>query len=113
MYVDTLCLLISLAFYTVDPTFVFSNQSYMLKERDVLLESDVFLNCSVNYGTQPNNITIWILDGELVWINETTKYNVNASGLTVYNVTAEDEGNYTCHVHHLLTAVTFLHAVCK
>ena len=99
-------------FYTVGPTFVFSNQSYMFKERDVLLESDVFLNCSVNYGTQLNNITIWTLDGELAWINETSKYNVNASGLTVYNVTAEDQGNYTCHVQHL-TAVTFLHVVCK
>ena len=84
----------------------------MVKERDALLESDIFLNCSVDYGTQPNNITTWTLDGELVWINETTKYNVNTSGLTIYNVTAEDEGNYTCHVQQL-TAVTFLHVVCK
>ena len=74
----------------------------MFKERTVLLKSDVFLNCSVDYGTQPDNITIWTLDGELVWINETSKYNVNASGLTVYNVTAEDEGNYTCHVLHVI-----------
>ena len=111
MYVNVFCLLISSAFYTVDATFVFSNKSYMFEERDVLLESDVFLNCSVNHGTQPNNITIWTLDGELVWIDETSKYNVNMPGLTVYNVTAEDEGNYTCHVHQL-TAVTFLHVVC-
>ena len=55
---------------------------------------------------------MWTLDGELVWINETTKYNVNTSGLTIYNVTAEDEGNYTCHVHHL-TSNIFLHVVCK
>ena len=96
----------------VDPSFVFSSQSYMLKETNALLESDIFLNCSVDYGTQPNNITIWTIDGELVWINETTKYNVNTSGLTIYNVTTEDEGNYTCHVHHL-TAVTLLHVVCK
>ena len=84
----------------------------MYKERDALLESDIFLNCSVDYGTQPNNITIWKIDGELVWINETTKYNVNTSGLTIYNVTAEDEGNYTCHVQQL-TANTFLHVVCE
>ena len=99
-------------FNAVDPSFVFSSQSYMLKERNALLESDIFLNCSVDYGTQPNNITKWRLDGELVWINETTKYNVNTSGLTIYNVTAEDEGNYTCLVHHL-TAVKLLHVVCK
>ena len=84
----------------------------MLEQKDTLLESDVFLNCWVDYGTEPDNITIWKLDGELVWVNETSKYNVNASGLTVYDVTAEDEGNYSCHVHHL-TAVTLLHAVCK
>ena len=91
---------------------MFSGQSYMFEERDALLESDIFLNCSIDYGTQPNNITKWKLDGELMWINETTKYNVNASGLIVYNVTAEDEGNYACHVPQL-TAVTFLHVVCK
>jgi len=99
-------------FHTVDPSFVFSSQSNMFKERDALLDSDIFLNCSVDYGTQPNNITKWKLDGELVWINETTKYNVNTSGLTIYNVTAEDEGNYTCLVQQLL-AVTFLHVACK
>ena len=78
----------------------------------MLLEYDVFLNCSVDYGTEPDNITVWTLDGELLWINDTSKYNVNTSGLTVYNVTVEDQGNYSCHVHHL-TAVTFLHVVCK
>ena len=84
----------------------------LLKHKDALLKSDIFLNCSVDYGTELDNITIWTLDGELVWINETSKYNVNASGLTVYNVTAEDQGNYTCHVHRL-TATTFLDVVCK
>ena len=84
----------------------------MFKERNVLLESDVYLNCSVDYGTEPDNITVWRLDGELLRIKNTSKYNVNTSGLTVYNVTAEGQGNYSCHVHHL-TAVTFLHVVCK
>ena len=96
----------------VQPTFKFSSQTFMFEERNVLLESNVFLNCSVDYGTEPDNITVWTLDGELLWINDTSKYNVNTSGLTVYNVTAEDQGNYSCHVHHL-TAVTFLHVVCK
>jgi len=72
----------------------------------------VFLNCSVDYGTEPDNISIWKLDDELVWINETSKYNMNTSGLTIYNVTTEDEGNYTCYVGHL-TAVIALHVVCK
>ena len=99
-------------FHVVHPTFKFSNQSFIFKERNALLESDVFLNCSVDYGTEPDNITVWRLDGELLWDNDTSKYNVNTSGLTVYIVTAEDQGNYSCRVHHL-TAVTFLHVVCK
>ena len=78
----------------------------------MLLESDVFLNCSVDYGTEPDNIAEWRLDGELLRINDTSKYDVNTSGLTVYTVTAEDQGNYSCYVYHL-TAVTFLHVVCK
>ena len=84
----------------------------MFEQKNVLLEYEMFLNCSVDYGIEPDNITIWKLDGELVWVNETYKYNVNTSGLTIYNVTIEDEGNYTCHVGHL-TANTFLHVVCK
>ena len=69
----------------------------------------MFFNCLLNYD---NSVTVWTLDGELVWINETFKYSVNTSGLTVYNVTAEDEGNYTCHVNDL-SANTRLHVVCK
>ena len=99
-------------FNIVHPTFKFSIQSFIFKERDVPLESDVFLNCSVDYGTEPENITVWTLNGEVLWINDTPKYSVNKSGLTVYNVTMEDQGNYSCRVHHL-TAVTFLHVVCK
>ena len=72
----------------------------------------MFFNCIIDYGTEPSNVNIWTLDGELVWINETSKYNMNTSGLTVYNVTADDEGNYACHFHNL-TANTFLHVVCK
>ena len=78
----------------------------------MLLETKLFLNCSVDYGTEPDNITVWTLDGELLWINETWKYNVNTSGLTVYNVTAEDMGSYTCYVHQL-TANISLDVVCK
>ena len=84
----------------------------MFEQKVTSLGSDLFLNCSVDYGTEPDNITVWTLDDELLWINETWKYNVNTTGLTVYNVTAEDEGNYTCHVHQL-TANIFLNVVCK
>jgi len=91
---------------------VYSNQSFIFEERYVLRKFDVFLNCSADYGTEPDNISIWKLDDEPVWINETSKYNMNSSGLTIYNVTIEDEGNYTCHVGHL-TAFTTLHVVCK
>ena len=99
-------------FNIVHPTFKFSNQSFIFKEREILLESDVFLNCSVDYGTEPENITVWTLNDKVLWINDTFKYNVNTSGLIVHNVTVEDQGSYSCHAHHL-TAVTFLHVVCK
>ena len=72
----------------------------------------MFLYCLIGYGTESDSSNTWTLDGELVWINETSKYNVNTSGLIVYNVSAEDQGNYACHAHQL-TANTFLHVVCK
>ena len=93
--------------FAVPPTFVFSNDWVLLEERIVLLGSDVFINCSVNYGTE-YNITSWLFDYEPLLINQTSKFSQNTSGLTIYNVNKLDEGNYTCYVDQILASI-FVH----
>ena len=97
--------------FAVPPTFMFSNNSVLLEERIALLGSDVFINCSVNYGTEYNN-TSWLFDDDPLPINQTSKFNQNTSGLTIYNVTKLDEGYYVCHIDHL-SALIYLHTECK
>ena len=94
------------------PTFVFSNDSVLFEERITLLGSDVFINCSVNYGTE-YNITSWLFDNEPLPINQTSRFNQNTSGLTIYNVTKLDGGNYTCYVDQQLLTVILMHTECK
>ncbi|XP_065898899.1 uncharacterized protein [Dysidea avara] len=89
---------------TVYPTFIFSDQLVIVQERVVLRKSDVFINCSVNYGTEYNTAS-WQLDNEPLWVNETSKYCQNTSGVMINNVTVEDEGNYTCSVGQLKATV--------
>ena len=60
----------------------------------------MFINCSVNYGTE-YNITSWLFDYEPLLINQTSKFSQNTSGLTIYNVTELDEGYYTCYVDEI------------
>ena len=91
-------------FFAVPPTIVFSNDSVLFEERITLLESDVFINCSVNYGTE-YNITSWLFDYEPLLINQTSRFRQNTSGLTIYNVTKLDEGYYSCHVDHLRASI--------
>ena len=86
--------------YVVPPTFVFGNGSVLFEERITLLGSDVFINCSVNYGTE-YNITSWLFNYEPLLINQTSKYSQNTSGLTVYNVTESNEGYYICYVDEI------------
>ena len=86
------------------PTFIFSDQLVIVQERVVLRKSDVFINCSVNYGTEYNTAS-WQLDNEPLWVNETSKYCQNTSGVMINNVTVEDEGNYTCSVGQLKATV--------
>ena len=98
--------------FAVPPTFVFSDDSILFEERIALLGSDAFINCSVNYGTE-YNITSWSFDYEPLLINQTSKYSQNTSGLTVYNVTELDKGNYICYVDQLLLAIIVIHIECK
>ena len=69
----------------------------VFEDRYTLLGSDVFINCSVNYGTE-YNITSWLFDNEPLLINETSRFSQNTSGLIIYNMTELDEGYYTCYV---------------
>ena len=98
--------------FAVPPTFMLSNNSILLEERTALLGSDVFINCSVNYGTEYNN-TSWLFDYDPLPINQTSKFNQNTSGLTIYNVTKLDEGCYVCHIVDHLSALIYLHTECK
>ena len=98
-------------YFPVPPTFVYSINSVLFEEKFVLLASDVFINCSVNYGTE-YNITSWLFDYEPLLINQTSKFTQNTSGLTIYNVTELDEGNYTCYADQLW-AIIFMHIECK
>ena len=98
-------------FFPVPPTFVFSNDSVLFEERSTLLGSDVFINCSVNYGTE-YNITSWMFDNEPLLINQTSRFSQNTSGLTIYNITELDEGNYTCYVDQLW-AFILMRIACK
>ena len=82
----------------------------LFEERYALLGSDVFINCSVNYGTE-YNITSWLFDDEPLLINQSSKFSQNTSGLTIYNVTKLDEGYYICEVDELM-AIIFLSIKC-
>ena len=83
--------------FAVPPTFVFSNDSVLSEERITLLGSDMFINCSVNYGTEYNT-TSWLFDYEPLPINQTSRFRQNTSGLTIYNVTESNEGYYICYI---------------
>ena len=90
---------------------MFSNNLVLFEEKITLLGSDVFINCSVNYGTE-YNITSWLFDYEPLLINQTFKFSQNTSGLTIYNVTELDEGYYTCYVDEIWASI-FLNIECK
>ena len=93
------------------PAIVTNNDLVLFKEKFILLGSDVFIDCSVNYGTE-YNITSWLLDNEPLLINQTSRFSQNTSGLIIYNVTELDEGNYTCCVNQV-QGITLVHIQCK
>ena len=89
---------------------MFSDDSVLHEERYAILGSDVFINCSVNYGTE-YNITSWVFDDQLL-NNQTSKFSQNTSGLIIYNITKLDGGYYICIIDELL-AYVYLHIECK
>ena len=79
---------------------MFSDDTELFEDRYILPGSDVFINCSVNFGTE-YNITSWLFDHEPLLINQTSRFSQNTSGLIIYNVTELDEGEYICYVGEL------------
>jgi len=62
------------------------------------------INCLMNYGTE-YNITSWLFDNKPLLINQTSRFNQNASGLVINNVTKLNGGNYTCYVDQLWAVI--------
>ena len=58
----------------------------------------------MNYGTE-YNITSWLFDNKPLLINQTSRFNQNASGLVINNVTKLNGGNYTCYVDQLWAVI--------
>ena len=97
--------------FAVPPTFVYSDNPVLFEDRFMLLGSNVFINCSVNYGTE-YNITSWLFNNETLLINQTSKFTQNTSGLIIYNVTKLEEGLYTCYVDQIWACI-FMHIARK
>ena len=86
---------------------------FIYEEKVALHYTDVFINCSVEpigAYTSWNFENIRISD-----FNNKNKYSQNISGLTIYNVTEEDQGNYICFLHTAdsLNATIQLSVICK
>ena len=95
--------------YSLGPTFAFSSD-FIQEEKTALLFNDVFLNCSVD----PMGVyTSWEFKNRHIINNH--KYNQNTSGLTIHNVTKEDQGHYICFLGHIdpPNATILLSVICK
>ena len=95
-----------------DSTFIFGSD-FIYEEKVALCYTDVFINCSVepiDAYTSWNFENIHISD-----FNNKNKYSQNISGLTIYNVTEEDQENYICFLHTVdpLNATIQLNVICK
>ena len=90
---------------------MFSSKSHLHEERTVLQGSSIFINCSVNYGTEYNS-AVWVLNNKPLLVNESTKYAQNKTGLFIYDIAVEDQGNYGCSVGSL-TVDILVDVVCK
>ena len=93
-------------------SFVFGS-NYIYEEKTALRYTDVFINCSVD---PIDASTSW--DFENIRINDLNnndKYSQNISGLTIYNVTEQDQGHYICFLDSIdpLNATILLDVVCK
>ena len=76
----------------LDETFTFSN-NFIYEEKTALRYTDVFINCSVS---PTDAYTSWDFENTRITDIIGSKYSKNISGLTIHNVTEEDQGHYIC-----------------
>ena len=94
---------------SLGPTFIFGS-GFISEEKTGVRYTDVFLNCSVD----PMGLyTSWEFKNKHIINNH--KYNKNTSGLTIHNVTKEDQGHYICFLGYIdpLNATILLNVICK
>ena len=60
-------------------------------------------------------ITSWDFENTHITVTKGTKYSQNISGLTIHNVTEEDQGHYICFIGNIdpPNATILLSVVCK
>ena len=95
-------------FYILDQQSTFiSGSSFIYEEKNASRYTDVFLNCSVD---PIDAHTSWKFENTCI-VND-DKYSQNNSGLTIHNVTEEDQGQYICFLGEL-NATILLNVICK
>ena len=102
-----ICIYLCTALYyclTVDPYFIYGN-SPLYESKTVLRYHDVFLNCSVN---PPDRKISWEFNHSRLDIRDMNKYAKNNTGLTIYNVTDDDQGVYVCLVGNVSPLEAFI-----
>ena len=89
-------------------TFIFGNG--YIYEKTTRRYTDVFINCSSDPVDAAKS---W--DFENVQIYSNDKYKQNISGLTILNVTGEDQGHYICSLGNVdsINATILLNVICK
>ena len=100
-------------FLTVDPFFIYGS-SPLFENKTALRYHNTFLNCSV----YPSSINVvWEFGPNRILLDTriTNKYAINSSGMTIYNVTSNDEGHYVCVIGNVnpLEAFISLIVTCK
>jgi len=111
-------------FLLVKPYFIYTSNSRYYHKETALRHQDKFINCSVELHNVPLSIQ-WEYKNDLLPLNcnlygrrnntKLIKYSQNCTGLTIHNVTEDDQGNYTCLVGNIdpLNAIISLNVVCK
>ena len=80
------------------------------EEKTTQCYTDVFINCS---SVPIDAVKVWEFGNSHIYNDN--KYTQNNSGLTIHNVTGEDQGYYICYLDHidLINATILLNIVCK
>ena len=108
----------------MEPHFIYSNSPKYYYKIAALRHQDKFINCSVELHNLSLSIQ-WEHKNDLLSTNydsnghqnntESIKYSQNCSGLTIHNVTEDDQGSYSCLVGNInpLNATISLRVVGK